>query len=95
MKVLIAASLIPAGSTVTKKTGEKPYMIRDDIKIWGSTNPEQKDMLRELKADKGTRFMVTDDGNINIIAGDTELLWHVDAEHLYRFMYEMTQLDHK
>jgi hypothetical protein len=95
MKVLITAAMIPTGSTVTKKTGEKPYIIRDDIKIWGAINAEQKDTMRELRADKGTRFMVADDGNINIIAEDTELLWHVDAMTLYHYMYEMTQLDHK
>lgn len=94
-KVILPAEVIPVGATVTKVTGQKEYILRDDIKIYGSTSEDQKDMMRELRADKGTRFMVAEDGNINIVAGGTELLWHVDAEGLYRYMYELTQLDHK
>jgi len=95
MKVLIAASEIPVGGKVTKKTGEKVYTIRDDIKIYGKTGPEQTETLRELRADRETRFMVSEDCSINIISGDTELLWHVDAEELYRYLYTKTQLDNK
>jgi len=95
MKIILPAQAIPAGSTVTKITGQKEYILRDDIKIFGSINPDQQDMLRELRADKGTRFMVSADGNISIVAGDSELLWHVDADQLYRYMYELTQLDNK
>ncbi len=94
-KVILPAEAIPLGSTVTKVTGAKPYILRDDIKIYGSTSEEQKETMRELRADKGTRFMVANDGNINIVAGETELMWHVHAEELYRYMYELTQLDHK
>lgn len=95
MKVLIEAKEIPVGGIVTKKTGEKQYIIRDDIKIYGSTGPEQTETLRELRADRDTRFMVSEDCTINIISGNTELLWHVDAEELYRYLYHKTQLDHK
>lgn len=83
---------IPVGSTVTKKTGEKPYTIRDDIKIYGSTTPDQRETLRELKADSGTRFMVAGDGNINIISGDQELLWHVSEGDLYRWIEDTFSL---
>jgi len=95
MKVILPAQAIPAGSTVTKITGQKAYILRDDIKIYGSVNPEQQEMLRELRADKGTRFMVSSDGNISIVAGESELIWHVDADELYRYMYHLTQVDNK
>lgn len=78
---------IPLGSTVTKKTGEKEYTLRDDIKIWGSTQ-EQTENLRELKADDGTRFLISKNGDISIISGETEMLWHVDNQTLYNFLYQ-------
>lgn len=89
MKLILEAKSIPVGSTVTKKTGEKEYTIRDDIKIYGSTSPEQKETLRELKADAGTRFMVSNDGNINIIQGDLELIWHVEPNVLYDWLSDL------
>jgi hypothetical protein len=94
MKVLIQARSIPVGSTVTKKTGDKPYTLRDDVKIYGSTQ-EQTEALRELKADEGTRFLISQTGDISIISGDVELLWHVTEEVLYQYLYMRTQLDNK
>lgn len=78
---------IPVGSVVTKKTGEKLYLLRDDIKIFGALTPDQKEMLREIKADAGTRFMVADNGDVNIVHGGQELMWHADPEDLKRWMY--------
>jgi hypothetical protein len=85
MKVLMEVRDIPVGATVTKKTGEKIYTLRDDVKIYGSTQ-EQTEALRELKADEGTRFLISQNGDISIISGDTELLWHVDGRILFEHL---------
>lgn len=98
MKVLIQARSIPVGSSVTKKTGEKPYTLRDDVKIYGATREQgeaKSAEMRELKADEGTRFLISQNGDISIISGDVELLWHVSEETLYEYLYMRTQLDNK
>jgi len=95
MKLLIEAKQIPNGATVSKKTGDCVYTLRDEIKIWGTCTPENMDTLKELRSDKETRFMISENGNINVVSGDKELLWHASNEELYRFFYNKTQLDHK
>lgn len=77
------ASEIPLGSTVTKKNGEKQYTIRDCVKIYGDNDPNRQ---RELRADDGTRFLISDSGDINVINGDTELVWHVSHCDLYLYL---------
>lgn len=85
MKVILEVREIPVGSTVTKKTGEKVYTLRDDVKIYGSTQ-EQTETLRELKADSGTRFLIAQNGDISIVSGDVEMLWHVDGRILFEHL---------
>lgn len=72
---------IPLGQLVTKQGGEKIYRITDRIKIFGE-NIAQK----ELCADDGTRFLISDVGNVNIISGPTELVWQVTDEDLLRYL---------
>lgn len=81
MKVILEAQDVPLGSTVTKKTGEKEYRITDRIKIFGE-NISQKEII----ADDGTRFLVADVGNVNVISGRTELVWHIDDDDLYHYL---------
>jgi hypothetical protein len=83
MKVLMQAYDIPLESSVTKKNGEKKYTIRDRVKIFGDTDPERQ---KELVADDGTRFLVSEKGDINVIAGETELVWHIEMERLHDFL---------
>lgn len=83
MKVLIPAKDIPLGSIVTKKTGDKPYTIREGVKIYGTV---EQQTTREIKCDDGTRFLVSAAGDINIVNSDTELLWHVCDDDLYFYM---------
>ena len=80
------AQTIPVGATVTKKNGEKPYTIRDCVKIYGEEANQ-----KELRADDGTRFLISANGDINIVAGDTELVWNVPNDVLYKFLYEIVE----
>ncbi len=83
MKILMAAQDIPLGSIVTKRTGDKLYTVREGIKIYGT--PEQQS-TREIKCDDGTRFLISETGDISIVSNDTELLWHVSDEDLYSYL---------
>ena len=83
MKVLMPAKDIPLGAIVTKKTGDKPYTIRENVKIYGTV---EQQTIREIKCDDGTRFLVSATGDINIVNSDTELLWHVSDRDLYNYL---------
>ncbi len=82
MKLILNASDIPLGSTVTKITGEKEYILRDELKVYGENSTEP----RSLKASKGTVFMVSDHGDANAVSGDTKLAWIVDKEELLSWL---------
>jgi hypothetical protein len=80
-KLLLPSNEIPLGSTVTKPTGEKKYILRNEIKIYGS-----KEQI--IKADEHSRFIVSDNGDINSV-GDTSILcWHVDKDELIEYLNE-------
>lgn len=76
-KILLPANEIPLGSTVTKRTGEKPYTLKDRIRIFGETGD-----ARELKATDGTRLLVSETGDANVVGGETELLWYAEEFEL-------------
>jgi len=75
MKVVLAARFIPEGAIVTKVTGQKEYKLTSEIKFYGEGAPEN------VTADKNIRFLVND-GQINIITADKELMWRVEANEL-------------
>ncbi len=91
MKVIQSLKNIPEGSIVTKITGNKEYIVRSSIKIYG-------DKPQELKAQDGTRFLVANDGSISCLHGETELAWHVTEINFLRWL-EMyineENMDHK
>jgi len=84
----MSAKEIPLGSTVTKKTGDKAYILKDKIRIYGDPS-----LQKEIKADENVRFLVGE--SIVMITDNVELLWHVSDLDLYHYLYEKTQLDHK
>ncbi len=79
MRVLLPAGDIPIGATVTKRTGEKPYILRDKITIY--TEPKQ-----EIKAGDQARFLVGENGDANVVAMTTELLWTVSEDELSDYL---------
>ena len=79
MRVLLPAGEIPIGATVTKRTGEKPYILRDQITIF--TEPKQV-----IKAGDQARFLVGDNGDVNVVAMVTELLWTVSEDELSDYL---------
>jgi hypothetical protein len=84
MRVLLPAGDIPIGATVTKRTGEKPYILRDKITIY--TEPKQ-----EIKAGDQARFLVGENGDANVVAMITELLWTVSEDELSDYLEGTSQ----
>jgi hypothetical protein len=97
IKVLLPASDIPLGSTVTKKNGEKVYILRDSIKIF-STN---KDVT--IPAEDGSRFLIAsgdptgyfDVGNACVVSNTTILCWHAEIEVLIDYLHGIVDGPHQ
>lgn len=86
MKVIMSVGEIPIGSTVSKITGEKQYIIQDKIKVYGDSALE-----KELKSGDNTRFLlaVTDSFCIEVVSHDKEMLWRVSEKDLYQYLYKI------
>jgi hypothetical protein len=64
--LILPASDIPDGTTVRKPTGEKKYKLCTDIQLYG-------DGATVVKTDTSIRFLVSQNGNINVIGQDQSL----------------------
>lgn len=91
VRVILPVSSIPLGATVTKKTGTKPYTIKDRIRIF-SPNPEDR---KEIVSTDGSRFLLSQDpdqaGDANVCAGDSEVVWVVNIYTLRRWLEDMIE----
>ncbi len=67
ISIILPASKIPDGETVYKVTGEKPYAIRREIKVFGD---EDK---RKFTSTEGTAFLVDQSGSIQVVPADMKL----------------------
>ena len=77
------AGRIPIGSTVTKRTGEKPYNLRDKITIY--SEPKQ-----EIHAGNQARFLVNPEtGDASLVAMTTELFWSASESQLRSFLNDL------
>jgi hypothetical protein len=85
MKIILPAGQIPPFSTVTKKTGEKPYELRDHITIFKV--PEGSALPTRL-AGEGILFMVDERGSIECVTHDKELMWHLKEPELLAWLQE-------
>ena len=59
MRVLLPATSLPDGQNVTKRGGEKVYLLQSSIKVHGSGNIS----CQEIKAQPSARFLVAKDGS--------------------------------
>ncbi len=84
IRVILPAGKIPLGSDVTKKNGEKPYILRDRIRIF--TQGEDK---RELIAQEGTRILISETGDANAIPNTTDLVWHATRDDLDDYLADL------
>ena len=82
IKVILPANEIPLDSIVTKRTGEKEYILKDRMRVFGREQGQDG----EVVAKDGCRFLVKD-GDANVVSPDTELVWLVDEGILSSFLY--------
>lgn len=80
-RLLLPASEIPLGSSVTKRTGEKRYTLRDILWL-----PNMGGESKKIVANDGSRFLVSENGDVNVVSGTTELLWWVEESLLISFV---------
>lgn len=95
IKVLLPAGDIPLKSTVTLRTGEKRYVLTDEIKIYAKGLPEQ---TQTITAKEGAVFLIPLDsskGSINAISSNTLLLWHVEEKELKQWLDNRLEGSHQ
>jgi len=78
ISVLLKSDMIPDGSTVTKRTGDKRYTLKKKIKVF--TGAVKMDKPVELDVE-GT-FLVDSNGNINQIDSSAILGWITNLDDL-------------
>lgn len=83
IKVFLPARDIPLDSLVTKKGGGKKYTLRDRLRVFGEDGGP-----RELIATEGTKFIVAENGDANVVAATTELLWYAPEYQLMELLGE-------
>ena len=81
MKVIVCAKFIEDGTTVTKVKGQKTYILKRSIKIYGENR-------KEITCDSSCVFLMDNMGNIDMIPEDKELIVHVHPEDL---MYDIQE----
>lgn len=79
--VLLEAGEIPLGSEVTKRTGEKRYILRDKVVIYLGDGVKQ-----EIKAMDGALFLTHNNGDVSALPATTRLLWWTDRNTLADFL---------
>lgn len=92
MIVLLPAADIPLGSFVTKRTGEKQYVLVDKITVY--YEPDNKQVI---PANEGALFLVAEpnagsaSAGINAVGASAVLAWHVEEEDLLEWLEERRQ----
>lgn len=75
------AQHIPVGSTVYKATGEKPYILKNNIRIFTESGTEIIQFPKPKKYENTNILFLVNDGDINIIEPTKELKIILDDEH--------------
>lgn len=82
-RILLPAGEIPDGEVVTKKTGEKEYVLRHKIEIFGLPGP------MTFEANDSVVFLSDMElGKFNAVSRDTLLLWKLEEEELYQWLHD-------
>jgi len=84
MKIILPAKEIPVGSTVTKKSGQKKYILKDYVRIYNDGIV----FTPSLIAGKDVLFLFDAAGNISAIAATTEIVWIVSDKDLHEYFHE-------
>lgn len=92
LAVLMPAARIPDGATVSKRTGEKRYILRDRIEMYGvAPDCLAKAGKNTLMAPPRAAFLVDASGNLSLIDGPTLLLWHISVAELHAALADLLE----
>jgi hypothetical protein len=81
--VILPLYRIPEGERVTKRTGTKEYIVRDQLRIYGLDEEEDPDGVRYLNAGAGGRFLVDpENGNANVWESKRPVVWKTTVDEL-------------
>ncbi len=81
IKLILPAGEIPVGSVVTKKNGEKQYTLKDKIRIFDANQN-----TTTINASDGTKLLVADTGDANVIKDDVELVWEAEEYQVISYV---------
>lgn len=84
VKVIVPAYVIPEGSRVTKPTGDKVYLLEDEMKVYGNGEVS-------IRKSDNTRMLVFKN-QINIINEDDKLGWLISFDELFELMERQTDI---
>lgn len=77
-KVILPLHRIPDGATVTKRTGEKPYLVKETLTVYNHDGTYAKGDEPQTIKTSGVRFLLCPrSGDINAHTFDLEVVWHV------------------
>ena len=78
MKLLIPLGEVSEEALVTKFRGDKPFLVKDSVIIWGPGPGQEKTIL----AEEGARFLVSAEDGLSIHAwpSTTEVIWEITEE---------------
>jgi len=82
IEVILPIGELPSEATVAKITGQKEYLVKDKIIIYRENKSENP----TIHADKGARFLIDGQGNVNAIGEEQKVKWIVKEEYLLSFL---------
>lgn len=81
IKLIMQAQYIPIGTTVYKATGEKSYVLKDNIRIFTESGTEIIQFPKPKKYENSNILFLVNDSDINIIEPSKELKIILDGQH--------------
>ena len=82
-RILLPAGEIPDGEVVTKRTGEKEYILKHKVEIFGLPGP----MVFESNDD--VVFLSDMElGKFNAVSRDTLLMWKLEEEDMLSWLHD-------
>jgi hypothetical protein len=80
-KFLREVKEIPDNALITKRRGNKRYKVKRIITIYNQLGSN-----KEIKATEGALFIVDDEGNINMIDSNTEVIHIMDRKDVLEML---------
>jgi hypothetical protein len=85
--ILLAAGDIQECTKVRKPNGSKQYTLRTDLKLYGEG-------AKVVKTDANVRFLVSEDGSINLVPPDMVLALDMSLDESIEYLEEIRNRDY-